>query len=46
TEAPTETTAPPAATTKAPEDGGTCLGTILLVGMLAAGAALVYRRRN
>ncbi|MBU7010856.1 MAG: ABC transporter substrate-binding protein [Theionarchaea archaeon] len=26
--------------------GGTCLGTILLVGMLAAGAAVVYRRKS
>jgi|GEM_PF-133314 len=29
-----------------PEPTGGCLGTILLAGMLAAGAAVVYRRRN
>ncbi|KYK36039.1 MAG: hypothetical protein AYK19_09925 [Theionarchaea archaeon DG-70-1] len=29
-----------------PEDGDGCLGTILIAGMLAAGAAIVYRRRK
>ncbi len=28
------------------EDGGTCLGTILIAGMVAAAVALAYRRRN
>ncbi|MBU7011899.1 MAG: hypothetical protein HXS46_14535 [Theionarchaea archaeon] len=28
------------------EEGGMCLGTILLVGMLAAGAVVTYKRRN
>jgi hypothetical protein len=41
-EEPPETTQPPE--TEEPEDG--CLGTILLAGMLAAGAAVVYKRRN
>jgi ABC-type transport system substrate-binding protein len=36
---PTETEAPP-------EDGGTCLGTLLLVSVLAAGAAVAYKKRN
>ncbi|MBU7032133.1 MAG: ABC transporter substrate-binding protein [Theionarchaea archaeon] len=44
TEKPAETPK----TTKAPSggDGGTCLGTILLVGMLAAGAAVALRKRT
>jgi len=31
---------------KKDDDGGTCLGTILIAGMVAAAVALVYRRRN
>ncbi len=38
-------TVTPGETTK-PPGGGICLGTILLAGMLAAGAAVAYRRRN
>jgi MYXO-CTERM domain-containing protein len=44
----TEKPAQTPTTTEAPSggDGGTCLGTILLVGMLAAGAAVALRRRS
>jgi peptide/nickel transport system substrate-binding protein len=42
TEEPTE---PQPGTTEAPKGDG-CLGTILLAGMIAAGIAVIYKRRN
>jgi ABC-type transport system substrate-binding protein len=37
---------PPEEEPEEPEDEGTCLGTVLLAGMLAAGIAVAYKRRN